>query len=75
MILDKATLIGAGEAGREGIIPLSGSAMRPFAQAIASEMGGGGANVTMNVTVNGAEDPEAWADRLVRRMQLNLRSA
>ena len=75
MILDKATLIGAGEAGREGIIPLSGSAMRPFAQAIASEMGGGGANITMNVTVNGADDPEAWADSLVRRMQLNLRSA
>ena len=41
MILDKAQLIGAGEAGPEGVIPLSGSAMRPFAQAIASEMPGG----------------------------------
>lgn len=38
LILDKATLIGAGEAGREGIIPLTGAAMRPFAQTIASEM-------------------------------------
>lgn len=38
-ILDNPTLIGAGEAGREGIIPLSGRAMQPFASAIAQNMG------------------------------------
>lgn len=48
-----ATLIGAGEAGREAIIPLSSRRyMRPFAQAVASEMGGsGGIEVTGNTFV------------------------
>lgn len=77
LILDKATLIGAGEAGREGIIPLSGSAMRPFAQAIAGEMDGSGkvVYITNNVTVDGAESPEEWGSRFVRQMQLDMRTA
>ena len=37
-IVDGASIIGAGEKGPEGIIPLSGAAMRPFAKAIAGEM-------------------------------------
>lgn len=37
-IVDGAQLIGAGEAGPEGIIPLSGHAMQPFANAIAQNM-------------------------------------
>ncbi|MDO5131450.1 MAG: phage tail tape measure protein [Eubacteriales bacterium] len=41
-IIDGASLIGAGEAGPEAIIPLSGqSKMRPFAEAIADEMEAG----------------------------------
>lgn len=40
-IVDGATLIGAGERGPEAIVPLSGDYMRPFARAIADEMGGG----------------------------------
>lgn len=35
------SIIGVGEAGKEAVIPLSGPNMRPFAQAIAREMGGG----------------------------------
>ena len=46
--MDGATLIGAGEAGPEAIVPLQGEYMRPFAQAIASEMNGGGVNVYIN---------------------------
>lgn len=38
-IVDDATIIGAGEAGPEAIIPLSGSAMQPFAEAIADNLG------------------------------------
>lgn len=34
------SIIGVGEAGKEAVIPLSGSNMRPFAQTIAKEMGG-----------------------------------
>ena len=44
-IVDGATLIGAGEAGPEAIVPLRGDYMRPFAHAIADEMGGGTTNI------------------------------
>jgi phage-related minor tail protein len=37
-IVDGATLIGAGEAGPEAIIPLRGHAMQPFAEAIAEKI-------------------------------------
>lgn len=40
-IFDDPTVIGIGEAGREAVVPLSGSYMRPFARAIAQEMGTG----------------------------------
>ena len=38
---------------------------------IAAAAGGG---TTINVTVNGAESPEAWADRFVREYQLQTRT-
>lgn len=37
-IFDAPSVIGVGEAGREAVVPLSGAAMQPFAEAIASEM-------------------------------------
>ena len=75
LILDKATLIGAGEAGREGIIPLSGSAMRPFAEAIAGEMPNEGGNVINNYfTINDAKDPDKTARTVVRDIRLSLRT-
>lgn len=71
LILDRATLIGAGEKGREGIIPLSGDAMRPFARAIAGEMKGGGSvnNYYINVTANGVDSGEEIADAIVRELR------
>lgn len=41
-IFDSPSVIGVGEASREAAIPLQGRYMRPFAQAIASEMAGAG---------------------------------
>jgi hypothetical protein len=38
-------------------------------------MVGGGRNVTINVTVNGTDSPEQWATRLVRQMELEVRTA
>ena len=32
-------------------------------------------NIYNYITVNGAEDPELWADKLVRRMRLDMRTA
>ena len=71
LILDKATLIGAGEKGREGIIPLSGDAMRPFARAIAGEMKSSGSVNTYNiyVTANGVDSGEEIADAIVRELR------
>lgn len=74
-ILDKPTIIGVGEAGREAVVPLTGEAMRPFASAIADELGGSGTTIVNNITVNGAENPEDFANRLVRQMQLRTRMA
>ena len=52
-IVDGAHLIGAGEAGPEAIVPLSGNYMAPFARAIAAEMGGAG--TVNNYTINGLQ--------------------
>ena len=69
-VFESAALIGVGEKGREAAIPLQGSYMRPFARAIAEEMGGAGGNV-FNVTMNatGTENPEQYAQRAVRELR------
>lgn len=75
-VFDNPSLIGVGEAGREAVVPLSGSYMRPFAEAIASEMSGsGGTTNYFNITVDGAESPEDYARRLARELQLVMRTA
>lgn len=74
-IFDNPSVVGVGEAGREAVIPLSGSNMRPFAQAIASEMGGSSATNIFHITVDGAESPEDYARRLARELQLVMRTA
>lgn len=76
-VFDSPTVVGIGEAGREAVIPLEGQYMRPFAKTIAEEMDGFGStsNVTFNVTVNGAENPEEFADRMVRQLKLKVRTA
>lgn len=75
MLLDDATLIGAGEAGREGIIPLEGRYMRPFAKTIAQEMPRGSGN-TFNITLNanGTENPEQFAQRFAREVRRQVRA-
>lgn len=72
-IFDDAAIIGVGEAGREAVVPLQGKMMHPFAQAIAEQMSGG-STITMNVTVNGADNPEEWAARLGRQLKMELRT-
>lgn len=66
----KETMFAAGEAGDEILYGRS-SLMRDIAEAV----GGSGANITNYITVNGADDPEDWARRLVREMRLEIRSA
>ena len=74
-VFDGASLIGVGESGPEAVVPLSGNQMMPFAKAIASEMGNAGTVNNFYITVDGAENPEAWADRMVRQFNLRTRMA
>ena len=64
-----ATLFGAGERHDEVLYG------RKALMDDIREAAGGGRNVTINVTVNGADSPEQWATRLVRQMELEVRTA
>lgn len=74
-IFDGPTIAGLGEAGREAIVPLEGRYMRPFAKTIADEMGGAGSVTNFYITVDGTENPEAFADRLVSQLKFRTRMA
>lgn len=45
-IFDSPSVIGVGEAGREAVVPLTGEAMRPFAEAVACELANSLATIT-----------------------------
>ena len=66
-IVDGATLIGAGEAGREAIVPLD-----PFWKRLDQMKGGNTINITMNV--DGAKDPASWAKEFSRSLELEMRT-
>lgn len=68
-LFSNATLFGAGEKGDE-VLYGRAALMRDISEAV-----GGGATITNYITVNGADDPEDWAKRLVREMKLEMRSA
>lgn len=59
-IVDKPTLIGAGEAGREAIVPLTQPNLKPWAEAVAREMGGGGVTVSVTVNASVSDDSDAY---------------
>lgn len=68
-IINNPTLIGVGEAGPEAVVPLSGANMRPFAQAIADEIG---SRSDINITIYGSDhqDEKAIA-QYVERVLIN----
>jgi phage-related protein len=68
-MFNRASLIGVGEAGDEMVYG------RKALMDDIREAAGGGRNVTINVTVNGADSPEQWATRLGRQMELEVRTA
>ena len=68
-LFGNATLFGAGEHNDEMLYGHD-ALMRDIREAA----GGGGNTVTINVTVNGADNPEDWARRLTRQMQLEMRT-
>ena len=73
----KATLFGAGEAGDE-VLYGRRALMSDISDAIRSERGAVGARnmtVNYNITVDGAENPEEFAHRLVRKLKQEMRTA
>ena len=72
-VFDKATIFGAGEKGDEVLYGRK-ALMDDIREATA---GTSGKNVTINnyMTVNGAEDPEDYAERFIRKLELDLRTA
>lgn len=63
--VDGATLIGAGEAGAEMILPQRGRLMEQFAAAVASQSASG---INATFVVNNADDPERFARQTMRAM-------
>ena len=68
-MFSNATLFGAGEAGDE-ILYGREALLTDIKEAMS-----GGREVVNYITVNGAEDPEAWASRFARQMKMEMRMA
>lgn len=64
-IFNKPNIIGVGEAGSEAVVPLE-----KFWKKIDKL---NGTTINMNITVNGAESPEAWARKFASELQLEMR--
>lgn len=61
-IFDGASIIGVGEETPEAVVPLTGERMRPFARAIAEEMGDGGTyEFVIPIIIDGREVARATA--------------
>ena len=67
-LFTKATLFGAGES-KDEILYGRDALLRDIREA------SGGATITNYITVDGAENPEAFAQRLVRQMKMEMRMA
>lgn len=76
-IFTKATLLGGnnvvGEAGAEAVLPLK-TLWSKMDSIMAKNMTGGN-NVTVTMTVNGAENPEQWGARFAKELQRQMRMA
>ena len=74
-VLDGATLIGAGEAGKEALLPLERNTgwMDTLAGRVNDKQTG--TTVIMNVTVNGADDPEEWGRRMASELRRQVKMA
>lgn len=74
-VLDGATLIGAGEAGKEALLPLERNTgwMDTLAARVNAKQTG--TTVTMNVTVNGADNPEEWGRRMASELRRQVKMA
>ena len=68
-MFQNATLFGAGETGDE-ILYGKDALLSDIREAVGNEP-----KIVNYFTVNGAEDPEAWASKFARQMKLEMRMA
>ena len=61
-VIDAPTLIGAGEAGREAIVPLTEPNIAPFADAVANRLNGSSINIREMTVV--ADNPQEFMQQL-----------
>ena len=70
-VLDGATLIGAGEAGKEALLPLERNT--EWADIIADKIGANGSTFNITLNANGTENPEQYAQRFARELKRQVR--
>lgn len=70
-ILDGATLIGAGEAGKEALLPLDRNTQ--WMDDLADRINGAVNTFNISMTVDGAENPEQYAQRFARELRRQVR--
>lgn len=69
-----ATLFGAGEGTQDEMLYGKNSLMKDISTAVEGSSGGGRQVVITNyITVDGAENPEQFADRFARKLKLDMR--
>lgn len=68
--MDTTTLIGMGEAGAEGIVPLEGKHMMPFADAVAERITNttNATVININAKLNGPQDYEELGRTIDRHL-------
>lgn len=71
-ILDGATLVGAGEAGKEALLPLERNTgwMDTLADRISAK---GDTVINVSMTVDGSDSPEEWGQRFVTELNRQVR--
>ena len=70
-VFSQPTLFGAGETGDEVLYGRQ-ALMRDINEAVSNQQG---ATTNFYITVDGAENPEDWANRMVRELQMRMRTA
>lgn len=73
-MFDDATLFGAGEVGDEMLYGRK-ALMRDISEAVGSGSEKRPVTITNYITVDGAENPEQWAERFVRKLKMDVRMA
>ena len=68
----KATIFGAGEGTQDEMLYGHGSLMNDISEAV--DKGSRPVTITNYITVDGATDPEEWAMRFSRRLELEMRA-